>query len=88
MQSFAAFSTQGGASCCSAIKTFKQNKKILLGIAHRLKTIKGADKILVLDRGKLIEQGNHEQLMKSGGLYSDMVNIQSNSAGWTLAGVK
>ncbi len=46
-------------------------------IAHRLSTIKYADRILVLDSGKIVEQGSHEELLQTGGIYSDYVRIQS-----------
>ena len=46
-----------------------------LVIAHRLATIRNADRILVLQNGVLIEQGNHEQLMKRGGLYAKLYNM-------------
>ena len=45
-------------------------------IAHRLSTIKNADLILVMNRGNIIEQGNHEQLMEKGGFYADLYNSQ------------
>ena len=45
-------------------------------IAHRLSTIKNADLILVMDEGNIIEQGNHEQLMKKNGFYADLYNSQ------------
>ncbi|AKN31426.1 ABC transporter [Clostridium carboxidivorans P7] len=45
-------------------------------IAHRLSTIKNADKILVMDKGTIVEQGNHEELLAKGGLYSDIYNSQ------------
>jgi ATP-binding cassette subfamily B multidrug efflux pump len=45
-------------------------------IAHRLSTIRNVDRILVLKRGELIEQGNHEQLLSQGGLYSTLHNLQ------------
>ncbi len=45
-------------------------------IAHRLSTIVGADRIIVLDNGKVKESGTHEELMKTGGLYSHLYNIQ------------
>jgi len=48
-------------------------------IAHRLSTIRGADIILVMDRGDIIEQGTHEQLMASGGFYSELYKIQFES---------
>jgi subfamily B ATP-binding cassette protein MsbA len=41
-------------------------------IAHRLSTIKAANKILVLDKGKLIESGNHEELMQNKGIYFEL----------------
>ncbi len=46
-------------------------------IAHRLSTIKGADLIVVLDKGQIVEQGTHEELMTLGGLYKKLVDMQS-----------
>ena len=46
-----------------------------LVIAHRLATIRGADKIIVLQNGEKIEEGNHDQLMSEGGLYSKLYNM-------------
>jgi ATP-binding cassette subfamily B protein len=45
-------------------------------IAHRLSTIKNADLILVMNEGNIIEQGNHEELLKKGGFYADLYNSQ------------
>ena len=45
-------------------------------IAHRLSTIKDADLILVMKDGDIIEQGNHEELMKLNGFYTDLYNSQ------------
>lgn len=45
-------------------------------VAHRLSTIKNADEIAVIDRGKILEQGSHDQLMAQGGLYADLYNEQ------------
>lgn len=45
-------------------------------IAHRLSTIKNADLILVMNEGNIIEQGNHDELMKKGGFYADLYNSQ------------
>jgi ATP-binding cassette subfamily B protein len=48
-------------------------------IAHRLSTIRHSDLIVVLDHGRLIEQGTHEQLLESGGLYREMHDVQAKS---------
>lgn len=58
-------------------------KKLLKGrtaimIAHRLSTIREADNILILDHGRLIEQGNHEQLMEKRGMYYELIKAQYN----------
>jgi len=45
-------------------------------IAHRLSTVREADRIIVLDKGKVVEEGNHEQLQKAGGLYAKLCAIQ------------
>lgn len=49
-----------------------------IAIAHRLSTIRDANLILVLDKGYIVEQGNHEELLKQEGLYSDMYKLQSS----------
>ena len=46
-------------------------------IAHRLSTIVNADQILVLDQGKIVERGTHEELVKAGGLYFDLYQRQA-----------
>jgi ATP-binding cassette subfamily B protein len=45
-------------------------------IAHRLATVEAADRILVLRRGRLVEEGNHRQLRASGGLYARLAELQ------------
>lgn len=45
-------------------------------IAHRLSTIRDADIILVMNNGKIIETGNHKQLLEQGGFYADLYNSQ------------
>jgi ATP-binding cassette, subfamily B, bacterial len=45
-------------------------------IAHRLSTILAADQILVIDRGRIEEQGNHQELLKIGGLYAHLYTTQ------------
>lgn len=59
--------------------------KTVLVIAHRLRTVAGADNIVVLDRGRVVEQGTHAELMEADGLYARLVHIQTESLGWTMA---
>ncbi len=51
-----------------------------LVIAHRLSTIESADKIVVLERGRIVEQGSHKRLLKKDGVYADLHRAQSNNA--------
>ena len=60
-----------------AISELCKNKTLLV-IAHRLKTIKDADQILVTSDGKIIERGNHEKLMEKDGVYAHMVSVQAS----------
>ena len=60
-----------------AISELCKNKTLLV-IAHRLKTIKDADQILVVSEGKIIERGNHDKLMEEDGIYARMVSVQAS----------
>lgn len=60
-----------------AISELCKNKTLLV-IAHRLKTIRDADQILVISDGKIIERGNHEKLMEKDGVYAHMVSVQAS----------
>ncbi|EJF39831.1 ABC transporter, ATP-binding protein [Clostridium sp. MSTE9] len=57
--------------------------KTLLVIAHRLNTIRGADKILVIANGQIAQEGTHDGLMSTGGIYKDFVTVRENSRGWS-----
>jgi ABC-type multidrug transport system fused ATPase/permease subunit len=54
-------------------------------IAHRLRTVIGADTIAVLDGGRLVEQGTSEDLLAHNGLFAHPYAIQQTSLGWTVA---
>jgi ATP-binding cassette subfamily B protein len=56
-----------------------ENRSSLV-IAHRLSTILAADKILVMDKGRLVEQGTHEELMAEKGLYTTLYETQFQPA--------
>ena len=58
--------------------------KTILMIAHRLKTVRNADDILVLDEGKIVEEGTHDELMKHNGLYAKFVNERLEAIGFKL----
>jgi subfamily B ATP-binding cassette protein MsbA len=58
-----------------ALNKLMQNRTSLV-IAHRLSTIQRADKIIVLDAGKIIESGTHQELMKQKGMYCKLVEMQ------------
>lgn len=66
-----------------AIAKLVENKTVII-IAHRLRTVVDADQILVLDNGKLVEYGTHNELMRKNGLYHKLYHIQQESLGWAV----
>ena len=58
--------------------------KTVLVIAHRMRTVEAADKIIVLKEGRVAEEGTPADLMKKGGIFARMVELQKQSAGWKL----
>ena len=58
--------------------------KTVIMIAHRLSTVVGADKIIVLDNGKVVEEGTHEELKNNGGLYAHMWSEYNQAAKWKI----
>lgn len=59
-------------------------EKTVLVIAHRMRTVAGADKIVLLSGGKVAEQGAPEDLIRQNGIFSHMVRLQTESQNWTL----
>ena len=68
----------------AAIEELTKNKTIIM-IAHRLSTIRNADQILVLNNGKIEQRGNHEGLMKQGGLYKTLISMKNKATIWKIA---
>ena len=69
----------------TALSRLLQGKTVLV-IAHRMRTVAGADHIVVLEDGHVVQQGTPAELMEQGGLYRRMVELQSESARWRLSG--
>ena len=59
--------------------------KTLVAIAHRLNTVADADQIIVVDEGRIVQRGTHEELMRDAGIYRDFVSLRREAAGWRLA---
>lgn len=66
-----------------AFEKLMQGKTVIM-IAHRLSTIRSANKIIVLDKGRLIEQGSHDELIAMGGKYFHMWNMYTQSLNWKI----
>jgi ATP-binding cassette subfamily B protein IrtB len=66
-----------------AFEALTRDKTVIM-IAHRLSTVRKADQILVLDKGRIIQRGRHEELMEQGGLYADFIRIREQAVGWSL----
>lgn len=58
--------------------------KTLISIAHRLTTVRDADQILVVDGGKIVQQGSHDELAGISGIYSNFLKLRSEAIGWQL----
>jgi len=67
-----------------AFETLMKNKTVVM-IAHRLSTVRGANNIVVVDGGRVVEQGTHEELLGAGGKYRDMWHTYTETASWSMA---
>ena len=67
-----------------AIEALTHDKTIIM-IAHRLKTVRNADQILVLNDAQIVQRGTHAELIQQKGLYADFVSARQESIGWKLA---
>ena len=66
-----------------AIEALTRDKTIIM-IAHRLKTVRHADQILVIDHGRIVQKGRHEQLIAEPGIYADFVGGKKQAVDWKL----
>lgn len=79
-----ALDTESEVAVQRAIDTLVQDKTVIV-IAHRLSTIVAADNIIVLEQGRIVEQGDHTQLMELDGRYAEMWDAQQSERHWQLA---
>lgn len=66
-----------------AVAALTKEKTIIM-IAHRLKTVRHADRIVVVDKGRIVQQGTHEQLMQQEGIYRRFVDAREQAVSWKL----
>lgn len=66
-----------------AIQELTKEKTVIM-IAHRLKTVRNADKIVVIDKGHIAEQGKHEELIANGGIYARFIDSRKQAVSWKL----
>ncbi len=67
-----------------AIENLTKEKTIIM-IAHRLKTVRHADQIVVIDKGKIVQQGKHDELMEQDGIYKNFVSGRKQAVSWKIA---
>ncbi|MHB9294513.1 ABC transporter ATP-binding protein/permease [Pillotina sp. SPG140] len=78
----ASLDPENEAQIQEAVSELVKNRTVIV-IAHRLRAVLGADKIAVLERGRLIEEGSGPELIARGGLFARLYRIQQESLGWT-----
>lgn len=67
-----------------AIENLTREKTIIM-IAHRLKTVRHADQIVVIDKGKIAQLGKHDELMQQDGIYKNFVSGRRKAVSWKIA---
>ena len=66
-----------------AFEQLMKNKTVII-IAHRLSTVRGANKIIVIDNGKVVEEGRHNELVSGDGRYNRMWTQYTSAANWAI----
>ncbi len=66
-----------------AFENLTKDKTVIM-IAHKLNTVKNADDIIVIDNGKIVEEGKHKELIKNNGIYSRFIKEREQIAGWKI----
>ena len=67
-----------------AIGNLTKQKTIIM-IAHRLKTVRNADQIVVIDKGKIVQKGKHDELVKQDGIYRNFITGRKQAVSWKLS---
>ncbi|MDR1067907.1 MAG: ABC transporter ATP-binding protein/permease [Clostridiales Family XIII bacterium] len=70
-----------------AFERLMKNKTVVM-IAHRLSTVRGADQIIVIDGGRVVQRGAHDELLREGGRYGDMWRVYTQTSSWRLSKTK
>ena len=78
-----ALDAENESEILAAIDELTRDKTVIM-IAHRIKSVEKADQILVIDHGRLVQQGTHAQLKTQPGLYADFLHSRAAAAGWRL----
>lgn len=69
----------------AAVSALTKDKTIII-IAHRLSTVRNADQIIALEKGRIVQRGTHRVLIKQDGVYRRFVDIREQAPGWRLGG--